>query len=81
MAIEFDVYLCDEVTAVGDARFARRCEEIFAVRRKNSGLIIVSHSMGVIQQYCDRAGVIVDGQIIMFDTTDKAIEMYNRLNR
>jgi len=81
MAIEFDVYLVDEITAVGDARFARRCEEAFAQRRKNAGLIVVSHSMGTIQQYCDCGGVLVEGQLIMFDTADKAIAMYNRLNK
>ena len=34
MAIEFDCYLIDEVTAVGDARFQRRCAEAFTRRRK-----------------------------------------------
>jgi capsular polysaccharide transport system ATP-binding protein len=81
MAIEFDVYLIDESLAVGDARFARRCEEAFDARRKNASVILVSHSMGDIKRYCDCGGVIIDGQIIMFDTADKAIEMYNRLNR
>jgi capsular polysaccharide transport system ATP-binding protein len=81
MAIEFDVYLIDEITAVGDARFQKRCEEAFVQRRKNSGLIVVSHSMGTIQKYCDCGGVLVDGQLIMYDSPDKAIEMYNRLNR
>ena len=81
MAIEFDVYLIDEALAVGDARFQKRCEDAFEARRKNASVILVSHSMGSIKQYCDCGGVIIDGQIIMFDTADKAIEMYNRLNR
>jgi capsular polysaccharide transport system ATP-binding protein len=81
MAIDFDVYLIDEVTAVGDARFAARCEEAFAQRRKRSGLILVSHSMQTISQYCDRGGVLVDGQLVMFENVGRAIEMYNRLNR
>jgi capsular polysaccharide transport system ATP-binding protein len=81
MAIEFEVYLIDESLAVGDARFQRRCEEAFAARRKSASVILVSHSMAAIKQYCDCGGVIIDGQIIMFDSTDKAIEMYNRLNR
>jgi capsular polysaccharide transport system ATP-binding protein len=81
MAIEFDVYLIDEITAVGDARFNERCKEAFDQRRKHSGLIVVSHSMGTIKDFCDCGGVLVDGQILMFDTPDKAIEMYNRLNQ
>jgi capsular polysaccharide transport system ATP-binding protein len=81
MAIDFDVYLIDEVTAVGDEHFAKRSQEIFEQRRKNASLIVVSHQMGLIKQHCDCGGVSVDGQILMFDNPDKAIEMYNRLNR
>jgi len=81
MAIEFDVYLVDEITAVGDARFQTRCKEAFDSRRKSAGVIMASHSMADIKYYCDHGGVIVDGQLIMYDSADKAIEMYNRLNR
>lgn len=81
MAIEFDCYLIDEVTAVGDARFQRRCQEAFTRRRKNADLIVVSHSIETIKSYCDRGGVLVDGRLIMFASVDQAIEMYNRMNR
>jgi len=81
MAIEFDCYLVDEITAVGDARFQARCQQAFEQRRKNSDLIMVSHSMGAIKDYCDRGAVLVDGHIIMFNSVDTAIETYNRLNR
>jgi capsular polysaccharide transport system ATP-binding protein len=81
MAIEFDVYLIDEITGVGDVRFQTRCQQAFAERRKNAGLIVVSHSMQTIKDYCDCGGVLVEGQLIMFDSPDKAIEMYNRLNK
>jgi capsular polysaccharide transport system ATP-binding protein len=81
MAIEFDCYLVDEITAVGDVRFQRRCEEAFARRREAADLIVVSHSMATIKSYCDRGAVLVDGHIMQFDSVDKAIEVYNRLNR
>jgi capsular polysaccharide transport system ATP-binding protein len=81
MAIDFECYLVDEITAVGDARFQARCQEAFAQRRKRADVIMVSHSMETIKDYCDRGGVIVDGQIIMFANVDTAIEAYNRLNR
>jgi capsular polysaccharide transport system ATP-binding protein len=81
MAIEFECYLIDEITAVGDARFQARCAEVFDKRRANSDLIMVSHSMQTIRDYCDKGAVLVDGQLIMFDSVDKAIELYNRLNR
>lgn len=81
MAIDFDCYLVDEITAVGDARFQARCQEAFGERRKRANVIMVSHSMTTIKDYCDRGGVIVDGQIVMFPNVDMAIEAYNRLNR
>lgn len=81
MAIEFEVYLVDEITAVGDARFQARCLETFTERRKRADVIMVSHSMNTVRDYCDRGGVIVDGQIMMFGNVDLAIETYNRLNR
>jgi capsular polysaccharide transport system ATP-binding protein len=81
MAIEFECYLIDEITAVGDARFQAKCKAAFDQRRKNSDLIVISHSMSTIKDYCDRGAVLVDGQLMMFDSVDKAIEVYNRLNR
>jgi len=81
MAIEFECYLIDELTAVGDARFQARCRAVFDRRRQNTDLIVVSHSMQTIKEYCDRGAVLVDGHMMMFDSVDRAIEMYNRLNR
>lgn len=81
MAIDFECYLIDEVTAVGDARFQARCNAAFNARRARADLIVVSHSMATIKDYCDSGAVIVDGQMLMFDEVDKAIEVYNRLNR
>jgi capsular polysaccharide transport system ATP-binding protein len=81
MAIEFECYLIDEITAVGDARFQSRCAAVFNRRRANADLIVVSHSMQTVKEYCEHGAVLVDGQMIMFESVDKAIEMYNRLNR
>lgn len=81
MAIEFDCYLIDEITAVGDTRFQMRCKSTFDARRQNADLIVVSHSMGTIKDYCESGAVLVDGQLMMFESVDKAIEVYNRLNR
>jgi capsular polysaccharide transport system ATP-binding protein len=81
MAIEFDCYLIDELTAVGDARFQQRCQAAFKERRKRADVIMVSHMVGTIKDYCDRGAVLVDGRLIFFEDIDQAIDMYNRLNR
>jgi capsular polysaccharide transport system ATP-binding protein len=81
MAIDFECYLIDEITGVGDARFQIKCKDAFDRRRKNSDLIVVSHDMGTIKGYCDYGAVLVDGQLMSFNSVDQAIEAYNRLNR
>ncbi|SCB49329.1 ABC transporter ATP-binding protein [Rhizobium multihospitium] len=81
MAIEFDCYLIDEITAVGDARFQQRCRHAFEQRRKNADLIVISHSMETIKMYCDKGIVLVDGRFLVFDNVDHAISAYYRLNR
>lgn len=80
MAIEFECYLIDEVTAVGDARFAVRCKEEFDKRKKHADIIMISHSMPTIQEYCDRAVVLVGGRLHVFQNVDEAIELYKKLN-
>lgn len=80
IAIDFDCYLIDEVTAVGDARFAQRCRTEFERRKKTSDIIMVSHSMETIQQYCDRGAVLVGGRLHVFSDVNDAIELYKKLN-
>jgi capsular polysaccharide transport system ATP-binding protein len=80
LAIEFDCYLIDEVTAVGDARFAARCREEFDRRRKTADIIMVSHAMPTIKEYCDRGMVLAGGQLHVFRDVDDAIELYKKLN-
>ena len=80
MAIDFDCYLIDEVMAVGDGRFRERCREEFRIRKSRSDIIMASHSMSAIKQYCDRGVVIAQGQLNYFSRVDDAIEMYRRLN-
>jgi capsular polysaccharide transport system ATP-binding protein len=81
MAIEFECYLIDEITAVGDARFQARCRAVFNERCANADVIMISHAMETAKKYCDHGAVLVDGQLMMFDTVEQAAEMYNRLNR
>ncbi|ASG64182.1 ABC transporter ATP-binding protein [Kluyvera genomosp. 3] len=55
MAFHFDYYLVDEVIAVGDAKFKKKCEDTFINNVKNSHILLVSHSMRLLKQYCDSA--------------------------
>ena len=80
MAIPFDCYLIDEITSVGDARFSKRCDEVFSQRRKNADIIMVSHSMETIRQWCTQGLVLLNGRAIIYEDVNDAIEVYRRLN-
>ena len=80
MAVDFECYLIDEVTAVGDARFQMRCQAEFAKRRQRSDIIMVSHDMSTIREYCGRGVVLAHGSLHVFESVDDAIELYKRLN-
>ncbi len=79
IAANFDVYLVDEVTAVGDMRFRERCAETFAQRRAQSDVIMVSHNIGTIKRYCDAGAVLFNGHLEPYDDLDEAIAVYKSL--
>jgi capsular polysaccharide transport system ATP-binding protein len=78
MAVEFDCYLVDELTAVGDARFRMRCAQAFAERRQRSGLIFVSHSMPSVLEFCDHCMVIHDSELLVFESVEDGIEFHKK---
>ncbi|HEY8431700.1 MAG TPA: ABC transporter ATP-binding protein [Sandaracinaceae bacterium] len=76
MALDFDVYLVDEVTAVGDRVFQEKCRRAFAERRERSSVIIVSHQLSTIKEYCDKFALLRRGKLTMFDDVAEAERLY-----
>mgnify|MGYP002376084074 FL=1 len=76
MGIQFDTYLVDEVTAVGDAAFRKKSKEVFQERMKVSSAILVSHEMEQVRQICDAGIVLSEGSLRYFDNIDEAIEAH-----
>lgn len=76
MGIHFDTYLVDEVTSVGDGNFRDKSQTYFRNRLKNSGAIMVSHSMGLIRKVCDAAAVLHQGRLTFFNDVEEAIHMH-----
>lgn len=79
MAIEFDCYLIDEVIAVGDERFIRKCQEELFERKAAKGKILVSHQPDYLRRYCDRGALLDRGHLTEYPTVDEAIEKYHAL--
>lgn len=79
LAIDFDCYLIDEVISVGDQRFHRKCHEALFVERKDAAMILVSHDIGIIREYCSSGLVLKRGHGRVFDDLDLAISIYATL--
>lgn len=79
LAIDFDCYLIDELLAVGDARFQRKCAEELFEHRASRAFIIASHDMATIRERCDQALIIENGQCKIFNDVEEAIEIYTWL--
>jgi len=79
MAVDFQVYLIDEGLSVGDASFRRKCQEVFSSRRSRSDLIMTSHSMSTIREFCTTAVVIDDGHVVPFQDLDAAEDFYQEI--
>jgi capsular polysaccharide transport system ATP-binding protein len=79
LAVDFDVYLIDEVTEIGDERFRRKCAAAFRARLSRSDIILATHNGHTIRQYCDRGAILAGGRLQLFDDIAGAFERYRRM--
>lgn len=78
LAIDFDTYLIDEVTEIGDEPFQRKCALAFRERMRDADIILVSHNSRTIRQYCNRAAILSDGTLRLYDDVAAALDDYRR---
>ena len=74
-----DILLLDEVLAVGDAAFQKKCQEYFESLHGNQTVVLVTHSMQNIRDYCDRAILIEKGQVKLDGKPDEVADAYTKL--
>ncbi|BDD67244.1 sugar ABC transporter ATP-binding protein [Sphingobium sp. TA15] len=72
MIIEFDCYLIDEISAVGDARFHERCEMELFQKRSDRAMLIISHDTEYVRRHCSHFAVLHDGHINFHSDFDQA---------
>jgi len=78
--IEADILLLDEVFAVGDEAFQRKCfGKIFEFKQRNGTIVFVSHDASAVERLCDRAVLLKDGAVAFDGPTHAAIVEYRRL--
>ena len=74
-----DILILDEILAVGDAAFQEKCNQYFASLDKNQTVILVTHSMENVRQFCDRAILIDQGKIIKEGDPEVVADAYLKL--
>ncbi len=76
MAFDFDYYLIDEVMAVGDAQFRAKSKEVLTARLARSNLIMTTHSMADVRQYCNVVVHVDAGRVTVYDDIEQGILAY-----
>ena len=63
--VDADILLIDEVLAVGDAAFQQKCFDVFTrMRDEGKTILFVTHDMGAVQRFCDRALLLEQGDVV-----------------
>lgn len=72
-----DILILDEVLAVGDAAFRKKCLDYFeTLKREGKTVILVTHSMGDVRKFCNKAIVIEKGKVMFSGEAEKAADEY-----
>jgi len=79
LAIDFDIYLIDEVTEIGDERFRRKCARAFRERVANSDIILVTHNSRTLRQYCDGGAILANGELRLYPDIGDALDAYRHM--
>lgn len=77
MAFDFDYYLIDELTSVGDRRFKEKCQKTFDEKKGRANFLFVSHNINELKRQCDIGIFIKDGKIHVHESIDDAVNAYN----
>ena len=74
--IDFDIYLIDEATSVGDPTFRRKARNALKEKNLTAGMIMVSHELDQIREFCTSAILIEDGKLNYFSDLEEGISAY-----
>src|SRR5262252_3995069 len=75
--VDPDVLLVDEVLAVGDEGFTHKCLDKFAeFRRRNKTILLVTHSLGLVERFCDEALWIDEGHVMGHGDPKRMVDAY-----
>lgn len=79
IAIEFDIYLIDEATSVGDQKFKVKAKRALLDKSNVANVIMVSHDIKEIKQFCNCAVIIHNGELAYYKDLDEAVDIYRKI--
>jgi len=79
IAIDFDVYLIDEATSVGDPKFKKKAKAALLEKSKEASVIMVSHDMNEIRQFCDSVVILDEGKLSFYADIEQGIKIYSNM--
>ena len=79
ISIDFDVYLIDEATSVGDLQFRKKAKQALMDKKNSANIIMVSHELDELKLFCDSAVILHQGQLEFYDNLEHAIDIYKGL--
>ena len=79
--VEADIYLVDEVLAVGDAIFQKKCFKVFRdLKKQKKTVVLVTHDMNNVRDFASKAALIFDHKILAKGEPEQVIGRYDLLN-
>jgi ABC-2 type transport system ATP-binding protein len=79
--VDAEILLVDEILAVGDAAFQRKCEAEFnRMRARGSTVVLVTHDMNALRRFCDRAVLLEQGAVVTLGAPEDVGTRYMQMN-
>ncbi|OZI41220.1 sugar ABC transporter ATP-binding protein [Bordetella genomosp. 5] len=78
MALVCDVYVVDEMLAVGDMAFKRKCLEVFAERTRGATILMASSATTTVRRFCTHAVILRDGRLVDFGPLPEVAERFTQ---
>jgi ABC-type polysaccharide/polyol phosphate transport system ATPase subunit len=78
--VDPDILVLDEILAVGDMQFQQKCfDRLRRFREAGKTILMVTHSMSPVEEYCNRAVLLNKGRIVLDSTPSEVVEQFTQI--
>lgn len=79
VSVDFDIYLIDEATSVGDQKFRKKAKQALIDKSEQANVIMVSHDTKEIEEFCDSVIILHQGELTFFSDLQEGLKVYKEL--